>query len=194
MAENEILDLGNPRQYAHFRHLLATPDASTGQVADALLEDVLRLVRRDLRRAPLDAVLKACGKGRLALQEAIAALAERGMATLTLQAHTITRSTDPPVIAKKVTDLLFDRIIDRLRLYSQRHAHYAGTTRRSALIGEAEHRLNECYSEVENLVTASLQGDPVKRSRRIPGPRMSANALVKHTLVARHGSRGRPDV
>lgn len=192
MAENEVLDLGNPRQYARFRHLLASADASAEQVVDGLVEDFLPSVRRVLRRAPLYTVLKACGKDRLALQEAIAALKERGTATLVRQAHTMTRSTDPAVIAKKVTELLIDGVIDRVRHRSLPHAHYADAAQRSALIVEAERRLNSCRSEVENLVATSLRGDPIKRNRRTLGPHTSANALVGSTLLAKPGSRGVP--
>ena len=192
MAENEILDLGNSRLYARFRHLLATPDANAAQIVDGLIEDFTPSVRRVLRRAPLHTVLKACGGDRFALQEAVAGFKERAMAALVQQAHATIRSNDPAVMAEKVTELLFDRLIDRVRRRSLHHDHYADAARRSALIAEVEHRLNGCRMEVENLIVTSLRGDPIKRTRRILGPKASAGSVLGASLLGRPGSRGVP--
>jgi hypothetical protein len=189
MAENEILDLGNPRRYARFRHLLASSDATVEQVVVGLIEDVVPTTRAVLRRQPLYMILKACGQDRATLRQAVAGCTEWEMASLTVQAHAICRSNDPVVMGQTAARLLVEKIADRVRRFSLRDDQSIVPARRTALLQETERRLNECRSEIEGLIAASLRGEPIKRTRRRSVVRSPASAIIGDSLILRPGAR-----
>ena len=111
------------------------------------------------------------------------------MASLTVQAYSICRSSDPAVMAQTVARLLAEKMVDRVRRFSLRNDQSADTARRAALLNETERRLNECRGEIEALIAASLRGDPIKRTRRRSVVRPPASAVIGGSLLPRPGVR-----
>ncbi|OFW03751.1 MAG: hypothetical protein A3G20_04725 [Acidobacteria bacterium RIFCSPLOWO2_12_FULL_59_11] len=123
MAENEVLDVGSRWRYRRWREALGDANLSPAAVADCLPEEFVAILRNALRRKPLYLILKACSQDRGVLREAINNFKDRDMAKLVERAHTIARSTDPSVVARKLAELLVDKFVDRANRYALRHDH-----------------------------------------------------------------------
>ena len=183
MAENEILDVGNSRHYRRWRKALADANFSPTEVAECLREDFLLVLRKKFRGGPLYLVLKACGQDRKALQEAVANCKDRAMAKYVEQAHAITRSSDPLVVARKIAELMIDGVMGRANRHAFKHTQNADSVRHAALESTASARLEACKSEIVSLLAASLRNEPIRRMFRAPKARPSAEILAETSLL-----------
>lgn len=183
MAENEILDVGNPRHYRRWRKALADANLSPTEVAECLSEDFQLVLRKKLWGKPLYLILKACGQDRKALLEAVADCKDRAMAKLVEQAHKITRSSDPLVVAGKIADLLIDSLVGRANRYAFKHDHTADSVRHSMLEQTASSSLKACKSEVINQLAASLRNEPIRRMPTVRKVRLSSEFSVNTSLI-----------
>lgn len=183
MAENEILDVGNLRHYRRWHKALADPNLSPAEVAECLSEDFLAVFRKKLRGKPLYLILKASAHDRKTLLEAIVNSTERAMAKFVEQACTITRSSDPLVVAHKIAELMIDGAMDRANRFAFQHAHNADSIRHAALERAASARLEACKVEIVGLLTASLRNEPIRRMPRVAKARPTAEVLVSTSLL-----------
>lgn len=184
MAENEILDAGNPRRYRNWHRALADVGLSEAQVAECLEADFLLVLRRKLRRNPLYLVLKACQSNPKALQDVVENFKDRALAKLVERAHAIARSNDPQVVAHALADLLVDGLICRANRYAFRHAHNSGANRHAALEQAASFKLEACKPEIVNLLRSSLVGEPIKRKGEELKKRSSAESILSGSLLS----------
>jgi hypothetical protein len=182
MAENEVLDVGNPRHYQRWRRALADANLSPSEIADCLFEGLSSVLRKKLRGKPLYLVLKACGPDREALQEAVVNFKDRAMAKWVEQAYAITRSNDPLVVAGKIAELLVDRLVDRANRHAFKHDNNADGVRHASLERAASARLETCKPEIVGLLAASLRGEPIRRMRKAPTAKPSVNSLLSKSL------------
>ena len=187
MAENEVLDVGNPRRYQRWRQALAD-GLSHADTVECLYEDFVTILRNKLRGKPLYLVLKACGRERNALQEAVANFKDRAMAKLVEQAHHITRSSDARVVAPKIAELLIDRLVNRASLYALRHVNADNA---HSLEHAASARLEACKPQIVDVLTASLRDEPIRRVLNAPKARLSAEALNARSLLSRQAEEER---
>lgn len=183
MAENEILDVGNPRHYKRWRKALADPNLSPSEVAERLSEDFKLVVRKKLRGKPLNLVLKACGQGGKVSAEALANCKDRAMAKYVEQACAITRSSDPVVVARKTFELMIDGVMGRANRHAFKHDHTADGVRHAALENAASARLEACKSEIVSLLVASLRNEPIRRMPTVRKVRPSAEFSVNTSLI-----------
>lgn len=183
MAENEILDVGSPRRYRRWRQALADAGVNPSETADCLSGEFQNILRNKLRRNPLYVVLNACKSDRTALKEVVATFKDRPLAKLVEQACAITRSTDPPVVAQKMTDLLVDRLLDRATCYSLKQNGSGYSTRFAALERATAEKLEACKAHVVSWLTASLNDQPIPRVPRISKEKPSAESLLSKSLL-----------
>lgn len=186
MAENEVLDVGSPRRYRRWRQALADCGISAPAVAECLCDELLITVRKKLRGKPLYLVLKACGPDRSVLQEAVSTFKDRAMAKLVEQAHRITRSNDPLLVAQKIAELLVDGLLGRANRYAFKYHPNSDGVRHAALEHAASARLEACKPEIVGLLAASLRNEPIRRVRGAPKARVSAESLTSLSLSPRH--------
>lgn len=165
MAENEILDVGNPRQYRKWRHSLADSNASPSESADCLYEEFAVVLRKELRKQSLYAVLMACGRDRASLREVVDTFKNRSLAMMVDKAYRIANSSDPTTVARKLAELLVDRVIGRCNRYLLRQGQ--SEARRASLETAAAARFESCKVEVIGWLVASLQNQPVRRLARV---------------------------
>ena len=161
MAENEVLDVANPRRYRRFLRALADPNLGPIEVGNCLVQDFWRTLRSKLRGAPLK---------------------EREMAKHVERARTITKSSDPLVVAGKIAELLTDGLVDQLRRHAAQHDHNANSARHAALEYEASARLAACKTDIVKVLAASLSGEPMPRARRAAKPKASARSVLGRSL------------
>jgi len=193
MAENELLDVGSRRRYKRWREALGDPNLSPAAVADCLPEEFVAILRNALRRKPLYLILKACSQDRSVLREAVNNFKDRDMAKLVERAHTIARSTDPSVVARKLAELLVDKFVDRANRYALKHDHNTNAARHAALANETSARLTACLPEISGLLDASLRGDPIRRARNIPKQKIPAKTLNAMSLSSLSAKETRAD-
>jgi hypothetical protein len=179
MAENEMLDVGSPRRYKKWRH--SVEDAAPADSADCLYEEFSAILKKELRREPLHAVLTACGRDRAALREVVATFKNRSLARMVETAYRIAGSSDPTVVARKLAELLFARVMSRCNRYFFRRDQQE--SRRIALETAAIARFDSCKAEVIGWLAASLQNQPIRRTQRAPKPATSATVLVSASLL-----------
>lgn len=183
MAENEILDVGSPRRYRRWRQALADAGVNPSETADCLSGEFQTILRNKLRRNPLYAVLKASRSDRAALKEVVATFKDRALAKLVEQACAISRSTDPPVVAQKMTDLLVDRLLDRATCYSLKKNGGSDSAGFAALERATAEKLEACKPQVVRWLTASLNDQPIPRAPRVPRDKPSAESLLSKSLL-----------
>ena len=140
------------------------------------------VLRKKLRGEPLYLVLKACGSDRKALQEVVVNFKERALAKLVEQAHAITGSNDPLVVARKMAELQIDSLVGQATRYAFKHDHNADGVRHAALERAALARLEACKPEIISPLIASLRGDPIPRLRKAHKVRPSAESLLATSL------------
>ncbi|MEX0735162.1 MAG: hypothetical protein WD051_11105 [Steroidobacteraceae bacterium] len=191
MAENEILDVGSPRRYRRWRQALADAGVSPSETADCLSAEFQTILRNKLRRNPLYVVLKACKADRAALREVVATFKDRALAKLVEQACAITRSTDPPVVARKMADLLVDRLLDRATCYSLKQNGHTESARFAPLQRATGEKLEACKAQVVTWLTASLNDQPIARTPRVVREKPSAESLLSKSLL--HSEKKPPD-
>ncbi|MEP7097633.1 MAG: hypothetical protein ABI748_08220 [Dokdonella sp.] len=182
MAENEVLDVGNRRHYRQWREALADPNLSGSEVAEPLVAEFPIRLGGNLRRAPLPAVLKACGSDRQALQDAVANLKYGAMAKCVERAYRITKSTNPLIVGQKISELLIDGLIDKANRYAVRQSN-TDRDRFAELEHGAAARLEACKPEIVRILVASLQNEPIRRTRSAPEVQLSAASLVSLSLL-----------
>lgn len=183
MAENEILDVGSPRRYRRWRQALADAGVNPSETADCLSGEFQSILRNKLRRNPLYVVLKACKADRTALKEVVATFKDRALAKLVEQACGITRSTDPPVVARKMADLLVDRLLDRATCYSLKQNSNGDGARFAALERATAEKLEGCKAQVVSWLTASLSDQRIPRAPRTSREKPSAESLLSKSLL-----------
>jgi hypothetical protein len=183
MAENEILDVGSPRRYRRWRQALADAGISPADTADCLSAEFQTILRNKLRRNPLYLVLKACQSDRAALREVVGTFKDRALAKLVEQACAITRSTDPPVVARKMADLLVDRLLDRATCHSLKQNGRNDSARFGALERATAEKLEACKTQVVGWLTASLNAQPIPRAPKVVGEKPSAESLLSKSLL-----------
>lgn len=183
MAENEILDVGSPRRYRRWRQALADAGVNPSETADCLSGEFQTILRNKLRRNPLYVVLKACKSDRTALKEVVATFKDRALARLVEQACAITRSADPPVVARKMADLLVDRLADRATCHFLKQNGRTDGGRFAALERATAERLEACKPQVVSWLTASLNEQPIPRVPKVFRDRPSAESLLSKSLL-----------
>lgn len=188
MAENEVLDVGNPLHYRRWRRLLATPGNDESAAAAALTEDFLSVLRKTLRREPVSLIFKACGRDVLALQQAVESCKDRAFAKSIEHACKIAGTSDPISVAHTLADLLIGGLIDSANRRAHRYQHSPDQFRHGALEAETTLRLEACRPAVTELIIASLRGERIKRASSRAKPAPTAKAFVTRSLL---GSLGR---
>jgi hypothetical protein len=183
MAENEILDVGSPRRYRRWRQALADAGVSPSETADCLSAEFQTIVRNKLRRNPLYVVLKACKSDRAALREVVANFKDRALAKLVEQACAIARSTDPPVVGRKMADLLVDRLLDRATSHSLKQNGRNDSARFAALERATAEKLEACKPQVVSWLTASLNAQPIPRVPKVVREKPSPDSLLSKSLL-----------
>lgn len=194
MAENEILDVGSPRRYVKFRKALRNTTFSPDQIADCLPDEFVALTRKSLRGTPLYLILQACDKDRVALQAVIAQCKNRDLAVLAEQAYRCCKSEDSNVVAEKLTTMLLDQLVDRVR-YQVFKSEDLDDDRRQAILEATSERLKGCKTEIVTLLSASLCNVKLPRILRASNKRttQSARALSETSLLqATQSSFGAP--
>lgn len=181
MAENEVLDVGSPRRYRRWRHILSDSNAVPSDSADCLYKEFSAVLKKELRRQPLHAVLTACGRDRAALMEVVATFKNRSLARMVENAYRIARSSDPTAVARKLAELLIDRVISRSNRYVLRQNQ--PETRRAALETAAIARFESCKAEVIGWLVASLRNQPIQRTLRVPKVQPTATILASSSLI-----------
>lgn len=177
MAENEVLDIGNPRHFRRWRKALTDTDLGASEVAECLFEDFSEVLRNKLRGKPLYLVLKACGSDRAALRDVVANFKNREMAKVVEQAHIITCSHDPLVVAEKMTELLIQKLAGRACRDALKSGRIADALERAVSA-----KLCACRPEIVALLAASLLDKPIPRLRRIAKARPSVQVLLSTSL------------
>jgi len=181
MAENEILDVGSPRRYRRWRQALADAGVNPSETADCLSAEFQTILRNKLRRNPLYVVLNACKSDRTALKEVVATFKDGALAKLVEQSCAITRSTDPPIVARKMADLLVDRLLDRATCYSLKQN--GDRARFAALERATAEKLEACKPQVVSWLAASLNDQRIPRVPRISREKQSAESMLSKSLL-----------
>jgi hypothetical protein len=156
---------------------------SPSETADYLSAEFQTILRNKLRRNPLYAVLKACKSDRTALREVVATFKDRALARLVEQACAITRSTDPPVVARMMADLLVDRLVDRVTCHFFKQNGRTDSARFTALERATAESLEACKAQVVSWLTASLNEQPIPRVPRVTRDKPSAESLLSKSLL-----------
>lgn len=181
MAENEILDVGNPRRYRVWRATALDVATAPASSAECLYDEFANVLKKELRRQPLYGVLRACGKDPNLLKEAVAAFKNRSLAKMVELAYRLANSRNASEVAEKLGQLLIDRVIDRSNRYLLRKD--LKESRRSALETAAVSKLQACKPEVVALLTASLLNLPVDAPRRPASTPRTHELLLSKSLV-----------
>ncbi len=163
MAENEILDVGNPRRYRRWRQALADCNVGEREVADTLQQEFSQVLRNRLRTKPIYLVLKACASSQEMLQEAILSLKDRALAKVVERAHSITHSTDPAIVGPKIAELLIDGLADRSTRFCLRQARNGDPSRYLRIETETRARLEASRGEIAHILEAALRNEPIRR-------------------------------
>jgi hypothetical protein len=166
MAENEILDIGSSRRYKRWKEALTDAGLSAADIAATLPEDLMSMLRSKLRKKPLLLILQACRQDPNVLQDAIADFKEISLARYVQSAFEITKSVDPNVVAKKMTDLIVDGLINRSEIQ----------------IAREKFRLEQCKPELMKLLGSSLNGESPRQARARPRNRPSTQSVVSMSL------------
>lgn len=182
MAENEVLDVGSPRRYRKWRRTLASPTASPSDAAGCLYEEFSSVLRKELRRQPLYAILVACQRDRATLKEVVAAFKNRSLANMVKNSFRIAGSTDSVAVARTLAGLLIERVLGRSDRYLVRQKETE--SRRASLEQAARARFESCKAEVVGWLAASLQNQPVPRPPRTTKVRATPEALVSTSLIS----------
>lgn len=183
MAENEILDLGNPRRYRAFRKALKNPDFSPEQIAGCLPDEFVSNIRKNLQGMPLYSILKACGKDRAALNAVIANCKNGDLARWAEKAYKLTGSMNPAIVAGSLADLLIDKLKSQTKVHALKHAHTRESNWHRALHAATDAKLDSCKSEIVKLVTASLENSKLPRQPRQASRKQSARSLANSSLL-----------
>jgi|CXWL01.1.fsa_nt_gi hypothetical protein len=185
MAENEILDVGNPRRYRHWRNAIADPSLSPEEASEPLVSEFLKILQGKLRKKPIYQVLKACGRDSTALREAIENLRDRALAKVVQQAYGLTRSRDPSKVAPVVAELLIGGLVDKSNKFLLRHDHNLNRGRQGALERAALLRIDNARTEIVGWLNAALRNEPIRRVSRKESSRRGAGSLVSSSLLHR---------
>lgn len=181
MAENEILDVGNPRRYKQFRIALSDNRASDYEVAEALEADFKDALRKKLRGKPLDLVLKACDVGGNLLQSAVETLKDRHLAKIVERAYAASRSDNPSDVASTMADILIDGAVERAMRFARKQPSGIDGIRHASLEAIARSQLDACKPQIAAELEASLRN---VSSRREPiRPRKTPQAVASTSLV-----------
>ena len=183
MAENEILDLGNPRRYRKWRSALSDSEQSPERVAGFLEEEFISVVRNSLQRTPLHLILKACSEDVVAMRGALEACKNRDLARSAEQAYHSTRSKDVDVLADHIAIGLIDRVLDRVQVQASRHIDSLGPERYRAVVSATEARLEACRGEITALLSASLREGKIPRRRAVSNQSQSSRELAGQSLL-----------
>jgi hypothetical protein len=183
MAENEVLDVGNPLHYRRWRRMLAAHNVDERAAASALSEDFLSVLRKTLRREPVSLILKACGRDVLALQQAVEGCKDRAFGKSIEQACKIAGTKDPISVAHVLADLLIGDLVDAANRRAHRYQRGPGQFGQGVLEAETTTRLEACRPAVTELLVASLRGERIKRatSKRKQVP--TAKAFVMQSIL-----------
>lgn len=182
MAENEILDIGSSRRYKRWKEALTDAGLSAADIAATLPEDLMSMLRSKLRKKPLLLILQACRQDRNALQDAIADFNEVSLARYVQSAFEITKTVDPNVIAKKMTDLIVDGLINRSEIQISREKFGLNAARRADIQSETIAKLEQCKPELIKLLGSSLNGESPRQARARPRNRPSTQSVVSMSL------------
>jgi hypothetical protein len=178
MAENEILDIGNPQRYRRFKVALGNSNLLASDIASMLREDLMSMLKTKLSKNTLYLILQACKQDVAALKDAILAFKEPAITKFVENAIAITKSVDPNVIARKVADLLINRLFDQANVHIAKDKYGLDIVRRREVQNETESNLEACRPEVVDLLGRSLHGEIARATRRQPRgrPRVTINA------------------
>lgn len=183
MAENEVLDVGNPLHYRRWRRLLAAHDADENAVAAALSEDFLSVLRSTLRREPVSLIFKACGRDVVALQQAVDSCKDRAFVKSIEQACAVAGTKDAISVAHALADILIGGVIDAANRRASRFQRGSTHFQQGALEAETVNRLEACRPAVTDLLVASLRGERIKRQARSRQPAPTAKMVITRSLL-----------
>lgn len=185
MAENEILDVGNPRRYAKWRAAVADSTCDVPVAVDALFAESLRLTGNQMRQLGklLYPALKACGGDPAKLSKAVEALKQKHLVVLFERAVAITRSTDLLVIAATAAQLLTDKLPDGALGYCLRKGDREQHGRYKAIDAVTRAGLDEHRRQIAHLMALALQGGPVPlsaaRRRKATAEAVNSTSLLQ---------------
>lgn len=178
MAENEILDVGNPRRYKQFRNALCDSSLSDSDVAEALEEDLKDALRKKLRRKPIYLVLQACDVGGNLLRAAVDSLKDRHLAKIVERAHAASRSSDPSVVASAMASMLIDGVIEKAMRFARKQTPNGDGIRYASLESAARNQLEAYRPQIAAELEASLRNVPGRRGPARPKKTVQAVASM----------------
>lgn len=164
MAENEMLDVGNPRRFKRWRAALSNGVLTPSELADALEEDARDVLRKKLRGNPIDVILRACDFVPEARRAAVEMLKDRHLARMVDRALAACGSKDSNQVACHMIEHYHDKLADRaVRDALKQYPNEPGCV--AAIETAIRARLDACKPQLIQDCEAALRNIPIPRER-----------------------------